>query len=228
MSARPLPYSDASSMTKTLRRLDGVLDVLRGGGTLGGVVAENAEEGLPAVVGELRVGGRRRDRDEAGLVERRVGGLGLTGESGADDADDLLVVDGLLGQGRSLRRVTLRVVVLEGDLAVRVLLVVVVEGEVHAVLDVDAQVGVRAGEGTEHADLVVAAGRGATAGGRRGEVSPPLVPQAPRASAATASGTANLRVERTDVLLMSHIPRSRAESETRPTSCSWSPETRDE
>src|SRR3954453_15335554 len=41
-------------------------------------------------------------------------------------------------------------------------------------------------------------------------VSPPLVPQAPRASAATASGTANLRVERTGVLLMSHIPQSRA------------------
>src|SRR3954469_18208770 len=47
-------------------------------------------------------------------------------------------------------------------------------------------------------------------------VSPPLVPQAPRASAATASGTANLRVERTDVLLMSHIPQSRAVTETRP------------
>src|SRR3954469_24336052 len=41
-------------------------------------------------------------------------------------------------------------------------------------------------------------------------VSPPLVPQAPRASAATASGTANLRVERTGVLLMSLIPQSRA------------------
>ena len=144
--------------------------------------------------------------DEAGLVERRVGGLGLTGEGGADDADDLLVVDGLLGQRRRLRRVTLRVVVLEGDLAVGVLLVVVVEGEVDAVLDVDAEVGVRAGEGTEHADLVVAAGRGPAAGAAGDGVSPPLVPQAPRASAATASGTANLRVERTGVLLMSLIP----------------------
>src|SRR3954451_19587842 len=46
--------------------------------------------------------------------------------------------------------------------------------------------------------------------------SPPVVPQAPRARAATASGTANLRVERTDVLLMSHIPQSRAVTETRP------------
>src|SRR3954451_8625475 len=46
--------------------------------------------------------------------------------------------------------------------------------------------------------------------------SPPVVPQAPRARAATASGTANLRVERTDVLLMSHIPQSRAETKARP------------
>src|SRR6478609_150371 len=47
------------------------------------------------------------------------------------------------------------------------------------------------------------------------EVSPPLVPQAPRASAATANGTTSLRVERTDVLLMSLIPLMRAERETR-------------
>src|SRR6476646_904777 len=47
------------------------------------------------------------------------------------------------------------------------------------------------------------------------EVSPPLVPQAPRASAATANGTTSLRVERTDVLLMSLIPLMRAETETR-------------
>ena len=227
MSARPLPYSDASSMTNAFVALRVSLMYLAAAGPCVASLPRARKKVFQPLSASFGLVADGVMVDEAGLVERRVGGLGLTGERGADDADDLLVVDGLLGQGRGLRRVTLRVVVLEGDLAVGVLLVVVVEGEVHAVLDVDAQVGVRAGEGTEHADLVVAAGCGATAGAPVSAVSPPLVPQAPRASAATASGTANLRVERTGVLLMSHIPRSRADWRLSRHPAPWSPETRD-
>ena len=75
----------------------------------------------------------------------------------------------------ALRRVTLGVEVRERDLAVRVLLVVLVDGQLDAVLDVDAEVGVVAGQRAEEADLevalrllpppdAVAAALGATAG----------------------------------------------------------------
>ena len=68
--------------------------------------------------------------DEAGLVERRVGGLGLTGEGRADDADDRLVVDGLLGQAGACVGSPCESKFSSVTLQSALLLVVLVEGEV--------------------------------------------------------------------------------------------------
>src|SRR4029079_17096913 len=106
---------------RDLGRLEGVLDVRGDAGALHVVVGEDAVEGLPAVRRQRRVRGRRGDGGEASRRERRAGVLRLAREGRTDDADDVLLVDELLGQGRGLSRVTLRVLGLELDLAVGVL-----------------------------------------------------------------------------------------------------------
>ncbi len=156
MSARPLPYSDASSTTKTFGAFKTSLMYLAAAGPWVFVVTEDAVEGLPAVLGERRVGRRRGDGDQAGLVEQRVRRLRLTRERRADDAEHVLVVDRLLGETRRLVRAALGVVVLDRDLAVGVLLVVLVDRELHAVADDLAEVGGVARERAEHADLRLA------------------------------------------------------------------------
>src|SRR5690606_11105354 len=80
------------------------------------VVAQAAEERLPAVLGQRRVGRRRGDLRQARLVEDVARGLRLTGERQADDTHDLLGVDHLGDDARRLLRNTLGLELLELDL----------------------------------------------------------------------------------------------------------------
>src|SRR4029077_18784504 len=112
----------------------------------------------------------RRGGDEARLIEHGAGGLGLTGERRADEADRVLVVDDLWGDRRGLLRITLGVERLQLHLAAGVGRVVFVDGQLDAVLDVDAERGVGAVERARHRDRHRRAGGLAVAGGvgRRG------------------------------------------------------------
>src|SRR4030095_16740662 len=92
------------------------------------VVGQHTVPGLPAVLGQRDRGGRRRDVRDAALVEDRHRRLGLAGEGGADDADDL-VADRLLGLVGRLRRVALGVILDQLDLLGAGLGVVLLDGQ---------------------------------------------------------------------------------------------------
>lgn len=139
---------------------EGVDHVLGDGRTLDGVVGETAVEGLPPEGGEVRVGGRGGEREQARLVEDVAGRLGLARERGAEEAEDVRVADDLRCDLGGLLRVSLGVEGLEDDLAVGVGLVVLVERELCAVEDVLPERGVRTGQRTGHRD-----GGGGGAGG---------------------------------------------------------------
>ena len=141
------------------------LHVVRDRRTLHGIVGQATEERLPAVLAERGVGGRRRGGDQAGLIEHGAGGLRLAGERRADEADRVLVVDDLRGDPGRLLRVTLGVERLQLHLAARVGGVVLVDGQLDAVLDVDAERGVGAVERARHGDRHRRAGGLAVAGG---------------------------------------------------------------
>ena len=105
---------------------------------------------------------------EAGGREGGSGVLRLTGEGRADHADDIGLVDELLGEARGLVGRALRVLRLELDLAVGVGLVELVDGQLGAVLDRLAEAGGVAGQRLEAGDGEVLAGRAASGrGGRR-------------------------------------------------------------
>ena len=177
-------------MTNDLLRLHRVLDVLGDAGALHGVVGQQPVEDAPAVVLQRGVGGRRRDDREHGLVEDRVGVLRLTGEGRADDADDRRVADDAAGQLRGLVGRALRVELLQLDLAVRVGRVELVDGELGAVVDRDAEARVLAGVGAEEGEGQAAAldagrhldGRAAAGGGRGGGAARAAVVAAPPAA----------------------------------------------
>src|SRR5205085_2632692 len=121
--------------------------------------------------------------------------LGLAREGGADDPDHGLVTDEAVLDGRGLGRVAGGVELLHGDLSAA-LGVLLVDGHPHAVADVDAEVGVVAGEGAHEADggglraaplalgggLVVVAPAGGQHQGRDGNDSddPPAAPNQSR------------------------------------------------
>ena len=102
MSARPLPYSDASSMTNTLVALRSSLMYFAAAGPCEASLPRARKKVFQPFLASAGLVADGGDRGQAGLVERRVGRLGLTGEGRADDADDGLVVDRLLGQCRGL------------------------------------------------------------------------------------------------------------------------------
>ena len=144
-----------------------VLHVVGDGRTLHGIVGQPTEECLPAVLTERRVRRRSRSGDQSGLVEDTAGGLRLTGERRADEADGVLIVDDLWRDRGRLLRVALGVERLQLNLAAGIGGVVLVDGHLHAVLDVDAECGVgaveRAGHGDRHrraVGLAVAGGIG--------------------------------------------------------------------
>ena len=93
-------------------------------------------------------------------VEVGEHGLRLTGERRADDAEDRLVGDVPVLLARRLGRVALGVELLQLVGELRALLVPLVDGDLHAVPDVHAEVGVVAGEGPDQADgdLLLAVG----------------------------------------------------------------------
>jgi hypothetical protein len=105
-------------------------------------------------LGEGRVGVGGGDLDELGVVEDLLHGLGDRGVQRADDAEDVLVGDQL--GGVLLARGGLRLVVegldLEGDPVDGLLLVGRLGGEVHGVLDAEAQRGEVAGQRGVDAD----------------------------------------------------------------------------
>ena len=85
----------------------------------------------------------------------RVGStaLRLTGERRADEAEDVLVADVLVEHGRRLGGIALGVELLQGDLElVAVRLVELLDGDLGAVADVDAEVGGVAGERADERD----------------------------------------------------------------------------
>ena len=129
-------------------------DVLGHAGGLGGVVGEDPVEHLAVGhdVGQLGVGGRRAHHHEAVLLERGQHGPGLAREGGADEAEDLLVVDVLVEHGRRLGGIALGVELLERDLVVGVGLVELLDRHLGAVADVDAQVGGVTGERADEGD----------------------------------------------------------------------------
>ena len=141
-----------SSTTQIFLKCQRVLQVVGDRRALHAVVGQPAEERLPPVLAERDVGGRRGDRDQTGLIEHRAGGLGLAGERRADQTDGVLVVDDLRGDGGGLLRVTLGVERLQLHLAAGVRGVVLVDGQLHAILDVDAKCGVGTREGAGHRD----------------------------------------------------------------------------
>jgi hypothetical protein len=116
------------------------------------VVAQAPEERLPAVGGEIGVRRRRCDVDEAVVLEDAAGGLGLTGEGEADDADDVVVLRRLRHRAGGLRGIPLGVDLLERDLAVGIGLVVFVDGGLRTVVDVDAELSIRPGHRAEVGD----------------------------------------------------------------------------
>ena len=150
--ARPSAVVGAVVDDADLLVADGVLHVVGDRRALHTVVGQAAEERLPALLGQRDVGGRCGGRDQAGLVEHPTGGLGLAGERRADQADGERVVDDLRCDRGRLLRITLGVEGLQLDLAAGVGRVVLVDGELHAVLDVDAECGVGAVERAGHGD----------------------------------------------------------------------------
>ncbi len=142
---------------RDLLRLELIRHVRGDRRTLLVVAADGAEHDLEALFGELRVRRRAGDHRQAGLVVDGRGGNRHAGVQVADHAGDL-GVDELLGDRRAHLRVGLVVLAhhLElDDLAADLDLPRggFVDGEVHAVLVVLAEVGDAAGQRAGMADL---------------------------------------------------------------------------
>ena len=144
---------------------EAVLHVVGDRRPLHAVVAQAAEERPPPLLRQRDVGRRRGDRDEAGLVEHVAGGVRFAGERGPDQADGERVVDDLGCDLGGLLRITLGVEGLQLYLAARIGGVVLVDRQLDAVLDVDAQLGVGPVERSRHRDGHRWALRLAVAGG---------------------------------------------------------------
>src|SRR3954454_3857076 len=143
----------------------GVLHVLHVSRTLDAVVADHAVPGGPALLGDGGVGGRGRDRGQAGGGERLAGRERLTGEARTHQADDRGVLDDLGRQRSGLHGVALGVEGLEAYLAVAVGLVVLVKGELDAADHVLAERAGRTRGRSQEGDLLSGRAAGAGRGG---------------------------------------------------------------
>jgi hypothetical protein len=153
------------------RRLEGRRQVLRDASRLGGVVGKHAVE--HAAVGydgrQLDVRRRGADHDQPLLLEGGQHGPGLTRERRAHEAEDVLVADVIVEDGRRLGGIALRVELFEGDVELGVRLVELLDRDTGAVSDVDAEVGGVTRERADERDgelgaFAVAAARGGRVG----------------------------------------------------------------
>ena len=71
-----------------LLHAESILDVIRQGRALHAVIGEPPEERRPTALGEITIGRRRSDRDQAGLIEDGSSRLGLARPRRADQTDD--------------------------------------------------------------------------------------------------------------------------------------------
>lgn len=145
---------DLRVVVEVLRR-EGALDLVRGGGTEEGLEGALLVAGLPVLaLGQFgaRVGGG--DLGEAGVVEGLLHRLGDAGVQGADDAEDGVVVDELLGVLLADGGLGLVVEGLddEVDAGDGLGLVRRLGGEVGGVLDAEAERGEVTGDGCVDAD----------------------------------------------------------------------------
>src|SRR6266566_4335225 len=136
-----------------LLRVQRAGDELADAGALDPVSGQDPVPELPALLRERHVGGRGGDAGDLALLQDGADLLRLAGERGADQADDLVLVDGLLGQRRRLLRSGLTVVGDQLDLGLRAGRVVLVDRHRCAVLRRDHDAGVLAGQVAHEADL---------------------------------------------------------------------------
>lgn len=136
-------------------RGEGTLDRVRGGGAEVRLEGALLVAGLPVVaLGQLGAGVGGGDLGEAGVVERLLHRLGDAGVQGADDAEEVLVADELLGVLLADGGLGLVVECLEFEFDAGDGLVLVggLDGEVGGVLDAEAEGGEVAGQGCVDTD----------------------------------------------------------------------------